>query len=131
MGFKIGSQIGLHKQVHVFGNVQLPCPTKISSPPPSEAPCCPSHFSCPSRPPTAFCRVAEGERQRKVNDALMALEKKEEFGTAKRALRDSMYTSRYAGPEKAKIMGQGIQEAAVLAGVSASPPSAPSPYRIS
>jgi len=61
----------------------------------------------------------------------MALEKKEEFGTAKRALRDSMYTSRYAGPEKAKIMGQGIQEAAVLAGVSASPPSAPSPYRIS
>ena len=63
---------------------------------------------------------------------MLALEKKEELGTAKRAIRDSMYTARYADPNKAKLMGQSLQEAAALTGVSASvPPPPPSPYRLS
>ena len=47
-----------------------------------------------------FDRVAGEERQRKVNDAMLALEKKEELETAKRAVRDSMYTARYADSNK-------------------------------
>ena len=67
-----------------------------------------------------------------MNDAMLALEKKEELETAKRAIRDSMYTARYADPDKAKIMGQNVQEAAALTGVSASiAPPPPSPYRLS
>ena len=63
---------------------------------------------------------------------MLAMEKKEEHETAKRALRDSMYTSRYADSSKAKIMGQGIKDAAMLTGLSASGTAwSPSPYRLS
>jgi len=59
-------------------------------------------------------------------------EKKEEKEQANRALRDSMYTARYAEPEKAKLMSQPTQEAAAIAGVMVQPsvPTAVSPYRL-
>ena len=75
--------------------------------------------------------LAQEERQRKVEDAMRITEKKEEKETANRALRDAMYTARYAEPTKAKLMSQPTAEAAQLAGVAqlvAPPP--PSPYRI-
>ena len=74
---------------------------------------------------------ANEERTKKVNDAMLITEKKEEVETAKRATRDAMYTAKYAAKEKAKIMGQPASEAAVLVGISldALPPP-PSPYRL-
>ena len=58
-------------------------------------------------------------------------EKKEEKEAASRALRDAMYTARYADATKAKLMTQPTAEAAAMAGVTAylAPPP-PSPYRI-
>ena len=62
---------------------------------------------------------------------MLALDKKGELATAKRAIRDSMYTARYAAPDKAKLMGQSIEEAAMLTGVTSRvAPPPPSPYRI-
>ena len=75
--------------------------------------------------------LAAEERQRKVEDAMRITEKKEEKETANRALRDAMYTARYAEPTKAKLMSQPAAEAAALAGVTQLvQPPAPSPYRI-
>merc|ERR1719440_396536 len=62
--------------------------------------------------------TAEEERRRKVNDAMRITEKKEEKETANRALRDAMYTARYAEPNKAKLMSQPTAQAAELAGVT-------------
>jgi len=76
--------------------------------------------------------IANAERERKVEDAMKITEKKEEKEQANRALRDSMYTARYAEPEKAKLMSQPTQEAAAIAGVMVQPsvPTAVSPYRL-
>jgi len=59
-------------------------------------------------------------------------EKKEEKERANRELRDSMYTARYAEPDKAKLMSQPVQDAAAIAGVTVMPsvPTAVSPYRL-
>lgn len=76
--------------------------------------------------------VAGEERERKVKDAMEATEKKEQIEAAKRAVRDSMYTARYADPNKAKVMAQSLAEAAALTGVSSQiTPPPPSPYRLS
>jgi len=71
------------------------------------------------------------ERTRKLEDAMRITELKEEKETANRALRDAMYTARYAEPGKAKLMSQSLQEAAEATGVAQliAPPG-PSPYRI-
>ena len=45
-------------------------------------------------------------------------EKREEKERANRELRDAMYTSRFADPDKAKLMSQPLQEAAAIAGVT-------------
>ena len=75
--------------------------------------------------------LAGETRQRKVNDAMVAMEKKEELDLAKKAVRDSMYTARYADANKAKIMGQSMQEATALTGVAAALPTPmPTPYKI-
>jgi len=76
--------------------------------------------------------IANAERERKVEDAMKITEKKEEKERANRELRDSMYTARYAEPEKAKLMSQPTQEAAAIAGVMVMPavPTAVSPYRL-
>jgi len=75
--------------------------------------------------------VAEEERRRKVNDAMVALEKTEETIAAKRALRDARYTARYVDPTKAKLMGQPHMEAAQAAGVAMLvQPLGPSPYKL-
>ena len=56
---------------------------------------------------------------------------REDQEKANRDLRDSMYTSRYADSEKAKLMSQPLQEAAALTGITVSPVNAPpSPYRL-
>jgi len=75
--------------------------------------------------------TAHEERQRKLEDAMRITELKEEKETANRALRDAMYTSRYAEPGKAKLMSQSLHEAAEATGVAAllTAPG-PSPYRI-
>ena len=66
-----------------------------------------------------------------MNDAMQALEKKEELETAKRAIRDSMYISRYAAADKAKLMGESLHDAAAMTGVAAAvAPPPPSPYRL-
>ena len=74
--------------------------------------------------------AAAAERERKLEDAMKITEKKEERETANRALRDSMYTSRYAEPDKAKLMSQPIPEAAMMAGITLATPG-PSPYKMS
>ena len=56
-------------------------------------------------------------------------EKREEKESANRAVRDAMYTSRYADPEKAKLMSQPLQEAAAIAGVVVQS-TAVTPYRL-
>ena len=67
-----------------------------------------------------------------MKDAMEATEKKEQIEAAKRAVRDSMYTARYADPNKAKVMAQSLAEAAALTGVSSQiTPPPPSPYRLS
>jgi hypothetical protein len=75
--------------------------------------------------------TAHEERQRKLEDAMRITELKEEKEAANRALRDAMYTARFAEPAKAKLMSQPIAEAAQLSGVTQlMPPVAPSPYKI-
>merc|ERR1719310_1464171 len=74
--------------------------------------------------------LASEERARKVEDAMRITEKKEEKEAANRALRDAMYTARYAEPAKAKLMNQPSAEAAQLSGVAGMIPApTPSPYR--
>ena len=75
--------------------------------------------------------LAGNERQLKVEHNMQIMEKKEEKEAASRALRDAMYTARYADAGKAKLMTQPTAEAAAIAGVTAylAPPP-PSPYRI-
>jgi len=64
------------------------------------------------------CEYAGAERERKVEDAMKITEKREEKERANRELRDAMYTSRFADPDKAKLMSQPLQEAAAIAGVT-------------
>ena len=76
--------------------------------------------------------TAAAERERKVQDAMRIMEKKEEREAANRALRDAMYTSRYADSNKTALMSQPLEEAANATGVSMLlPPAGPSPYRLS
>ena len=73
--------------------------------------------------------VAAAEREKKVHNAMVATEKKEEAEAAKRAVRDANFSSRYAPLEKAKIMGMDMHAAAEQAGVTMRvPPPPPSPY---
>jgi hypothetical protein len=74
-------------------------------------------------------QVAEAEKARKVQDAMRIMEKKEEREAANRALRDAMYTSRYADAEKTAVMSQPVEEAAIATGVSVNA-TVPSPYRL-
>ena len=75
--------------------------------------------------------LAAEERARKLEDAMKITEKKEEKEAANRALRDAMYTSRYAEPQKVKMMTQPIEEAALAIGLKVDAVTAsPSPYRI-
>ena len=72
---------------------------------------------------------AAQERERKVEDQMKITEVREAKEAANRSLRDSMYTSRYAEPEKAKLMSQPLAEAAAVAGINLAIPG-PSPYKM-
>ena len=75
--------------------------------------------------------AAAEERKKKVNDAMVALEKKDAAKEQKKALRDARYTARYVAPEKAKLMGQPANEAASLTGVNLLVQApGPSPYKL-
>ena len=73
--------------------------------------------------------MAGAERERKVEDAMKITEKREERERANRELRDAMYTSRFADPEKAKLLSQPRAEAAQIAGVTIAPLPV-TPYRL-
>ena len=75
--------------------------------------------------------LAQEERNRKVEDAMKITEKKEEKEAANRALRDAVWTARYADQAKVKIMTQPAEEAAAQIGLTfQTATGAPSPYRI-
>jgi capsular polysaccharide biosynthesis protein len=74
--------------------------------------------------------LVQQERERKVQDAMRIVEKKEEREAANRSLRDAMYTSRYADANKTAVMSQPLEEAAAAAGLAEVVP-VPSPYRLS
>ena len=73
--------------------------------------------------------MAGAERERKVEDAMKITEKREERERANRELRNAMYTSRFADPEKAKLLSQPRAEAAQIAGVTIAPLPV-TPYRL-
>lgn len=56
-------------------------------------------------------------------------ERKEQMERLLREQRDMMYSTKYADPEKAKLMSQPLNEAASLAGITVQPKIA-SPYRL-
>jgi len=81
--------------------------------------------------------VASTERARKEEDAVAITKKKHEEDLAKKAVRDGVYSHRWASPEKTRVMRQASrskspQKIARDAGLVVSPllPDAPSPYRM-
>ena len=110
-------------------DVRLPLGAATISPHPPSSP-----RQLARRPPSnhpSHAYACECARAPQLEDAMRITELKEEKETANRALRDAMYTSRYAEPGKAKLMSQSLHEAAEATGVAAllTAPG-PSPYRI-
>ena len=86
---------------------------------------------------TMHAQVASTERARKEEDAVAITKKKHEEDLAKKAVRDGVYSHRWASPEKTRVMRQASrskspQKIARDAGLVVSPllPDAPSPYRM-